>query len=130
RENGLLAEAGMPGPNHAWNGLALFTGLGAADPAPDERLLNVLLDTRGIAIEPSGVVRQNSRLQAWPWMDGTFSWVEPTAYCLLAVKKRRQQGPLASIRVAEAEALLLDRACDAGGWNYGNAEVLGQDLRP
>ena len=26
--------------------------------------------------------------------------------------------------------MLRDRQCTGGGWNYGNASVLGQDLRP
>jgi hypothetical protein len=26
--------------------------------------------------------------------------------------------------------LLIDRSCRAGGWNFGNAVVMGQDLRP
>jgi hypothetical protein len=33
-------------------------------------------------------------------------------------------------RIAEAERLLIDRACRPGGWNYGNAVVLDQELRP
>jgi hypothetical protein len=32
--------------------------------------------------------------------------------------------------VAVAERLLADRACVQGGWNYGNSNMLGQDLRP
>ena len=24
----------------------------------------------------------------------------------------------------------FDRVCDGGGWNYGNSQVLGRDLRP
>jgi hypothetical protein len=33
-------------------------------------------------------------------------------------------------RLDEAERLLINRSCTAGGWNYGNADVLGKDLRP
>ena len=29
----------------------------------------------------------------------------------------------------EAEKLLVNRTCASGGWNFGNASVLGQDLR-
>jgi hypothetical protein len=32
--------------------------------------------------------------------------------------------------VSEAERLLLDRSCLSGGWNYGNSNMLGQELRP
>ena len=67
-------------------------------------------------------------------MDDTFSWVEPTAYCLLALKRARHLGvvPTRDIaaRVDEAERMLADRACAGGGWNYGNAHVFDKDLRP
>src|SRR4029453_13207605 len=33
-----------------------------------------------------------------------------------------------SARIGEAERLLLDRVCMTGGWNYGNSNVLGQEL--
>jgi hypothetical protein len=33
-------------------------------------------------------------------------------------------------RIDEAERLLIDRTCRPGGWNYGNATVMGRDLRP
>ena len=36
-------------------------------------------------------MRQDGSLQAWSWVDGTFSWVEPTAWCLLLLKKWRLQ---------------------------------------
>jgi hypothetical protein len=32
--------------------------------------------------------------------------------------------------IAEAEFLLYQRMCNEGGWNYGNAQVLGEELRP
>jgi hypothetical protein len=58
-------------------------------------------------------------------MSETFSWVEPTSYALLAIKLcGRRNHP----RVAEAERLLLDRACQDGGWNYGNHTVFGARL--
>ena len=73
-------------------------------------------------------IRQNPNLQGWSWTDGTFSWVEPTAWCMLAVKKLARSTPEAGARVAEAEKVLEDRACSGGGWNYGNPEVYGKSL--
>ena len=35
-----------------------------------------------------------------------------------------------SVRLATAEAMLLDRACPEGGWNAGNSEVFGVPLDP
>jgi hypothetical protein len=129
---GLLAEPAMPGPNYGWNGLALLAlnDRGSLDLV--DRLASGLLAVKGIQIEPEAgsAVRVDGRLQAWSWTEGTFSWVEPTAYCMLALKVRRVAGPVVESRLREAEAVLLDRVCEPGGWNYGNAQVLAQDLRP
>ena len=49
-------------------------------------------------------IRQDNSLQAWSWMDGTFSWVEPTAWCVLLLKQRlaRRPVPAADERIASA----------------------------
>ncbi len=74
----------------------------------------------------------DTELTGWPWSAGTFSWIEPTAYSLLALKKLG--GALtdarAPRRVARGEALVYDRMCPGGGWNYGNARVMGESLSP
>jgi hypothetical protein len=133
-QSGLLVEPETPGPNLAWNGLALLADISAgnADAGLSRHAtLTGLLSIKGIALEQDNTpVRQNNQLQAWSWTEGTFSWVEPTAWCVLAVKKSGASDALARTRLAEAEAMILDRVCDGGGWNYGNAQVLGQDLRP
>src|SRR5438105_856774 len=41
---------------------------------------------------------------------------------------RRQHN--AAARIDEAERMLRDRCCAAGGWNSGTATVLGQGLNP
>jgi hypothetical protein len=78
------------------------------------------------------VVRLDQNLIGWPWTEGNFSWVEPTSYCLIAVKKLQQSLPAdkARERIAQAERLIYDRICDGGGWNYGNSEVFGEKLWP
>jgi hypothetical protein len=132
RADGLLVEPATPGPNYGWNGLSLLALHANEDLDLVDRLANGLLAVKGIQIESRGpqAVRQDSRLQAWPWTEATFSWIEPTAYCVLALKMRRVAGPLVAGRLAEAEAVMFDRVCDPGGWNYGNSQVLMQDLRP
>jgi hypothetical protein len=83
-------------------------------------------------------------LKGWTWFPGTFSWVEPTVYSLLALRRTglrevtaEKAGDKPSPNAVppqqaceEAERLLLDRACSGGGWNYGNRRVLGVDLPP
>ena len=133
RPSGLIVDPGATAPNHAWNALALLAVGELGDPpgAPDSQAIaRELVAAKGLSINGDrAVIDQNSQLQAWSWIDGTFSWIEPTAWCLLALKKRRAGGAAAA-RISEAEAVMLDRVCDAGGWNYGNSAVLGQDLRP
>jgi len=67
------------------------------------------------------------KLVGWPWAEGTFSWVEPTAWACLALQKCGQQR---HPRVEEGVRLLLNRAFDTGGANYGNKLVLGRTTEP
>jgi hypothetical protein len=116
--------------NIAFNALAAFTLLAQRDQAADEvrnRLLAAVVASKGTAAPPSESMRQDNSLQGWSWIDATFSWVEPTCWGLLALKKWGQTPALA--RIAEAERLLIDRSCRPGGWNFGNATVMQQDLR-
>jgi len=67
------------------------------------------------------------RLVGWPWAEGTFSWVEPTAWACLALQKCGQGW---HPRVQEGIRLLLNRAFDSGGTNYGNKRVLETTTEP
>lgn len=146
RSDGFLnCTAGAP-PNIAFNGLAaLALNLADTRHAPfaapvRDRLLDAITRTKGSDLPllqrwvqwlaPSRrTVQQDDGLKGWPWVEGTFSWVEPTAWCTLALKKCRPSGGCGGRqRVTEAERLLLDRCCAGGGWNYGNAKVLGTSL--
>jgi uncharacterized protein (DUF362 family) len=66
-------------------------------------------------------------LTGWPWAEGNFSWVEPTAWACLAL---RRAGYGDHPRVQEGLRLLLDRALDEGGINYGNRRILGRLTAP
>jgi hypothetical protein len=133
---GSLVERPEWPTNIAFNALAAFTFLHHRDLAGDEvrrRLLAFLLTSKGTAAPASDIMRQDNSLQGGSWTDATFSWVEPTCWGLLALKKARASGfveAAAPVRIAEAERLLIDRSCQPGGWNFGNASVMGQDLRP
>ena len=78
------------------------------------------------------VVRLNDDLIGWPWTAGNFSWVEPTSYFMIAVKKLKAQLPAERFkeRIGQAELMIYDRMCDGGGWNYGNREVYDEKLWP
>ncbi|HEY1186047.1 MAG TPA: DUF362 domain-containing protein, partial [Gemmata sp.] len=66
-------------------------------------------------------------LIGWPWADANFGWVEPTAWGCLALRAAGQE---AHPRVQQGLKLLLDRAFDSGGVNYGNRIVLGTSTEP
>ena len=135
RQDGWLADvAGVP-PNHAFNALAALTLLQAGPTLSHAHALGShLVASKGIQTRQAREFRQDNRLQGWSWIDGTFSWVEPTAWGLLLLKKLHSHGgnrlPGADDRIDEGEHLLLDRACEGGGWNYGNSNVYGQELWP
>lgn len=123
--------AGTP-INYAFNALAALIlrtqarGTGIAD-----ELARRLVEVRGRRFDPAPALRQDNSLQAWPWVDNTFSWVEPTSWCLLLMKKSRSSlGAAAADRIRVGEAMLRDRACASGGWNYGSSNVYGQELFP
>jgi hypothetical protein len=135
RADGLLLEYPEAPPNLAANGIAACV-LAHLAPAGGEapllaRLLGGLASVKGVAADTVPDSPQNNALQGWPWIPGTFSWVEPTSWCVLALKKTRQlYHDAAAPRIIEGDKLLLNRSCEAGGWNYGNGSALGQDLRP
>ncbi len=71
-------------------------------------------------------------LTGWPWTSGSFGWIEPTAYGILALKSFRDRGTTRSLgeRIRMGEQMLLHNTCRGGGWNHGSPTVLGKDLWP
>ncbi len=129
--DGLLRDGDAPFANFGANGFVsvVLSAPGVSSPASvNSRLLAGLADMKGVRLEQNDP-KQDNQLQGWPWVQDTFSWVEPTAWSLLALKRAHAAPAGAAARVAEADKLLLNRVCVTGGWNYGNASTLGQDLR-
>ena len=111
--------------------LVLFTlaSLGAPD---DEiqRSAAVLLGMQGrhtIDDKDDEIHDIDLTIVGWPWADGNFSWAEPTAWACLAL---RRAGQGEHVRVLDGIKLLVDRALDEGGINYGNRRILGRILEP
>ncbi len=89
-----------------------------------------LLAVKGQTVDEPEVKNQqdiDATLVGWPWGEGNFSWVEPTAWACLAL---RRAGFGDHPRVAEGQRLLIDRAFDEGGINYGNRCTLGRMTEP
>ena len=78
------------------------------------------------------VTELDPSLAGWSWTAGAFSWVEPTSYSLMALKKLKRSlgGTNCDERIRQGEMLIYDRMCENGGWNYGNSRVLGKALWP
>jgi uncharacterized protein (DUF362 family) len=121
-------------PEAVWNtAQVLFTRYVFRDFLPDrgeaESISARLLAIRGKQVDDDDreVNDVDGNLVGWPWATPNFSWVEPTAWACLALRKAGQDD---HPRVWEGGQLLLDRALESGGVNYGNRNVLGKPLDP
>ena len=74
----------------------------------------------------------NRDLIGWSWVPHSFSWVEPTSYAVTALKKHRASLTDSNVtdRIQQGEAMIYDRMCKGGGWNYGNSKVMDYALWP
>jgi hypothetical protein len=128
---GLLIESQDLAPNFAFNAMAaLVASTDVKTTSLARTIVEALVARRGEVLPPSPVTRVNTSLVGWSWSAGTFSWVEPTAWCLLALKRSGRGVVGAEARIASAVDLMRDRACRGGGWNFGSNEVLGTPLAP
>jgi uncharacterized protein (DUF362 family) len=97
----------------------------------DAKTAQSLLEVRGRTIKGDPEVSEmydiDPQRVGWPWATGTFAWVEPTAWAVLAL---RMAGFGDHPRVIEGAKLLLDRSFESGGINYGNRQVLGSMTEP
>ena len=133
QQSGWLVDGPADAPvNYAFNAIAALACVDRKDAAPlVTSIATKLVTAKGLALTQNQFVRQDNSLQAWPWIDQTFSWVEPTAWCTLFLKKVRPLAlPGAAERIDVAERVIRDRVCQNGGWNYGSSNVYGQELYP
>jgi uncharacterized protein (DUF362 family) len=112
--------------------LVLFVQAALDRPAPEvRRTAGALLNLRGKLPEKlddtSDIHDIDVKIVGWPWAENNFSWVEPTAWACLALRKA---GHGSHDRVNEGRRLLLDRAHEEGGINYGNRRILGKFTEP
>ena len=121
-------------PSPCWatpHAILLWNALEVHAPAR-RRAAAWLLEQKGnpIAVDAAylgSVVGHDTTLVGWPWIEGTHSWIEPTAMAILALDR---EGLGNHPRVAEGIRVVLNRALAQGGWNYGNTSVFGRQLRP
>lgn len=118
-------------PEAAWpTALAMAAWLPDPDfAAPLERAAAWLLAHRGKTWprQPDSIFGHDPSIAGWNWIDGTHSWVEPTAQAMLVLGAlETPPGPA----LEEGTRLLLDRQLPEGGWNYGNTRVFRHVLPP
>ena len=91
--------------------------------------INFLLHTAGKQLKRTAdsPIADDPSIRGWPWIEDTFSWVEPTSLALLALRTAGYGG---HPRAQEAVRMLMDRQLPHGGWNYGNTVVYGHELYP
>ncbi|MBX6315833.1 MAG: hypothetical protein IRY99_23410, partial [Isosphaeraceae bacterium] len=94
-----------------------------------DRALRWLLGCTGTTFSgpTASVLGHDATIPGWPWVEGTHSWLEPTALAVLAL---RRLGLGDHPRTHAGLRLIRDRAIRQGGWNYGNNAVFGHPLRP
>lgn len=142
-EDGGWSTAPGEGPSDWSSSLAVLAlDLAAPDGSFDDcirRGISYLLDHRSDLFD-QGTTWLISVLQflssarmkrGWSWSPGTFHWVEPTSYAMMALKKaRRINSKEIDTAIECATDLLLSNSCDGGGWNYGCPRTLGKPLLP
>jgi hypothetical protein len=133
------AVAWLEGHQHPDGGFGLRSGIVRSDAstsvaaialpagAARERALDHLVANRAAKVPWNADTPHDPTTRGWGWTPDTFGWVEPTARSLLALRLGR---PSAGPQIDDGLAVLADRECVGGGWNYGNREVLGFDLPP
>jgi hypothetical protein len=92
-----------------------------------ERAVAWILSVEGHSLPQAEYTGHDTSLRGWPWVEGTHSWIEPTAIDLLALRATDHGD---HPRAREAVRLIVDRLLSHGGCNYGNTTVLGQELVP
>lgn len=104
----------------AWHGAPAYK-------TAQELAVDFLLTATGNSFPRPPELGHDTTLKGWPWIEGTHSWIEPTAMVVLAL---RAVGYHSHERIIEAHRLMMDRQLSQGGWNCGNTFVFGRELRP
>ena len=77
-------------------------------------------------------VRFDPTKYGWSWIPGTASWVIPTAFSLIALRRASHLCVTTKLdeRFQLGVEMLLDRLCPGGGWNAGNGVAFGMPCAP
>jgi hypothetical protein len=73
------------------------------------------------------IIGYDTTIRGWSWTEKSYSWVEPTALAVIALRTAGHKGHR---RVQDGVDLLMDRQLPGGGWNVGSTIVFGNALNP
>jgi hypothetical protein len=133
------AIAWLEGHQHPDGGFGLRSGIVRSDASTSlaaialpsgharERALDHLVANRAPKVPSNPDTPHDPNTRGWGWTPDTFGWVEPTARALLALRLGR---PSATPQIDDGLAVLADRECVGGGWNFGNRSIYYVDLPP
>ena len=91
-----------------------------------DRALDYVVQHQAPQLGPDDRIPHDVNTRGWGWTSKTFGWVEPSARALLVLKLLRPNVQ----QIADGNAVMTDRECQGGGWNYGNKEVFGTQYEP
>mgnify|MGYP000981079356 CR=1 FL=1 len=117
-----LDSAWLSGNEQAWSTFLLPAVAWGRDPALCAPALDRIEAFRSSPVE--GLVGFDATLPGWSWVSGTAAWIQPTAFAMLSLRRVGRSPE----RIEQGVAMIADRQCADGGWNYGNPEVLGAQL--
>lgn len=108
--------------------LLLWQATGSST-TPVTRGCHWLLQHKGVTFPnpKDGALGHDTTIPGWSWVNDTYSWLEPTAMAVIALRRAGfQDHP----RVRLGLAMINDRVIPEGGWNFGNNVTFGTSLRP
>jgi hypothetical protein len=124
---GLSTRIATPGWGTPW-AMLFWAALDDYQPQRD-KAAQWLLRTAGETwpVEPTSAIGHDTSIPGWPWVEGTHSWLEPTAMAVLAL---RREGQGEHVRVRQGIRMICDRALPGGAWNFGNRATFGAIYPP
>lgn len=117
-----LDSAWLANNDQSWSAFLLPAVAWSRDPELCAPALDRIEAFRSAPVE--GLVGFDATLPGWSWVSGTAAWIQPTAFAMLSLRRAGRSAE----RVEQGIAMIVDRQCSDGGWNYGNPEVFGAHL--
>ena len=124
-------------PEHRTQGTWLTAQMAVAlhhydAPGPLKQAVDWLIRTRSAPVAQDRNVAQDNTIPGWPWVRGTFGWVEPTAWAVLGLvlsgeRRSSPGGRRAPASSGPADRLRRLELRQSGTRRHGTPALLGYD---